>query len=838
MSATATATAPEELQAVDWQAPASPCSLPVAPPRNALLALQCASTMAKQFDREFALRSAEREASIPLFKGSEIILQSAQPDRVDSVYEEFALDSIRIVMDLVEGSLNDPAETARQRFAERCAQEVSSHSSKSDASIGGKIYSVKYLRKGLIDTDRIDPAAAMSAAEEFILETKILMNLAPHPHLACVYGVNAAGIDAFLEQGRQRFFVIEDRLGQRLPERIEEWKQGQGYGTKLSPDANVEASRLFQRLEVAIDIASALVFLHDRQLVMNIRPDKVGFDVRCGRVKICDFGQARSEGMREPARSLVEAEAIHILGYTAPEVLCGAPATTSTDVYAFALILWTIMQLQQPFEGLDKEQHFVRVVQRHERPALPGDWPAELVKLLSTAWDPHFRPTMKSVQEVLEMTLLYQDDFLNEKKMTQESSKTNAEGAGGHSTSPSRKKSRPKAPRRRSTGNGVEGEFGGSVSPKPRDESRRQQRKMSMDSGLLRKQLHHPSAQQSPQQPRKEESQRTTRKMDGSPQRHLPRSHSFSVRSSTMATGWPADHADDTKSVGTTPTVYSSGSSGEPVSPQMEQPRRQNSMRRQGSFRKQGSFRRQNSMRREGSFRSQGSFRRKQTDSNSPPSKKKGSNHVRKSGSNHERKSGKPRRRSVSRTRKQKDCPATPSPVPESPASPRSAVNRRAVVQGEAWVPFSDQDSTAPPPTKGAKPAKAPRGRMQRSESFQGNFQLDNLATPKRTPSVGRKPVRRTASESLTHMQMNPSPLGASKTPTRVMNKALSARDLAKNGQPQGHTEERRSMRMERTSASPQLAAKVMASAEHAAATSGKHKVLRVKVKRRPSEDN
>jgi len=386
---------------------------PSGPSRNALRGLQLATIAARDFDATFSSRNVEREMSIPLFSGDEVILESAQPIRMTGYYSEYGLQGVNLVIDsLRQGDFGgDASAEAAEEVRARCADRI--------LESNGQHYSAKYLQKGIIDTDH-GPAAAT----EMIVETKILMNMAPHPNILQIYGVNQHGIDAFLESGRKGFFLLTDRLEEMLVDRIDSWRRGDNYaggsGQRLD-DLTDDQSHFMQRLEIANDICSALVWLHDRQLVMNIRPDKVGFDTKCGRVKLCNFGQARQNGMdcsngeeEYSLSSITKSDDVAgTLAYTAPEVLCMAPATLASDVYAFGIMVWEVMSLRRPFESYNRALHYERVVENNERPPIDKkmqkDWPSDICKLLKKSWDPHFRPTIKVVGETLETTLLFHD---------------------------------------------------------------------------------------------------------------------------------------------------------------------------------------------------------------------------------------------------------------------------------------------------------------------------------------------------------------------------------------------------------------------------------------------
>jgi Protein tyrosine and serine/threonine kinase len=251
-----------------------------------------------------------------------------------------------------------------------------------------------------------------------MMETKILMNLAPHPNICQIYGVTAAGSDAFLSRGKEGFYIILDRLVGTMIQRLNEWRtqQQQEISTRQAKGdddkviAMQQYQRLMQRLEVALDIGSALLFLSDRQIVFHLRPDKVGFDARYGRIKLIDFGQARENGQLDQAPSLNKTDDIRTLAYTAPEVLCQAPVTVAADVYAYGIVLWEMLSLKRPFEGMSRAEHFEQVIMDGERPPLSDDIPKAVQDLISECWNPHLRPTMKKVYDSVEEVLLYQAD--------------------------------------------------------------------------------------------------------------------------------------------------------------------------------------------------------------------------------------------------------------------------------------------------------------------------------------------------------------------------------------------------------------------------------------------
>ncbi|KAL7563030.1 hypothetical protein ACA910_013551 [Epithemia clementina (nom. ined.)] len=374
--------------------------------KEALYALHLAAAAAQQFEKYFGpIKNSQLENMTPLYHSDEV-LAGKEPLRFTGYFTEYSLTAIRIVAENNKNGASSLEEQQQQKIRRRFMER----------SIDG-YYSVKYVQAGLIEaTDHGGTAAA-----DMIYETRILMNLRPqHPNVTPIYGVNCGGIDSFLETAsaespKAGFFFITDRIVSTLPERIDQWrkkkeKEGSGLASRQA-----RRTRLEERMSIAFDIASALVFLHNRNIVYHIRPDKIGFDAKQGIVKLCNFSQARYDGMRDhQSQAITRSDDITTLAYTSPEALCKAPCTTACDVYSFGIMLWELMSLRVPFEGYDRARHFHQVVQQHKRPPLNKKWSKEIRDLLPGCWDPHLRSSMKTVNETLEKILMLLNDEQNQ----------------------------------------------------------------------------------------------------------------------------------------------------------------------------------------------------------------------------------------------------------------------------------------------------------------------------------------------------------------------------------------------------------------------------------------
>jgi serine/threonine protein kinase len=96
------------------------------------------------------------------------------------------------------------------------------------------------------------------------------------------------------------------------------------------------------------------------------------------------------------------------LRYMAPEVADALPYNYSADVYSFGIILWELNAGKKPFDGLNRELFYERIVHGGERPHLSRKWPQELKDMMAECWDadmhnrPKFRDILDRIQALLE----------------------------------------------------------------------------------------------------------------------------------------------------------------------------------------------------------------------------------------------------------------------------------------------------------------------------------------------------------------------------------------------------------------------------------------------------
>ncbi|MBO3731227.1 Stk1 family PASTA domain-containing Ser/Thr kinase [Glycomyces niveus] len=144
--------------------------------------------------------------------------------------------------------------------------------------------------------------------------------------------------------------------------------------------------RLEEAVELCGQLLDGLQAAHDAGLVhRDIKPENILLKNggRGDRVKVVDFGLAEAvHGDRDTGGPLVATAA-----YVAPELVNGKPATTASDVYSTAILLYELLTGEVPFDGPDSGA----VARRHVDEDVPSpqvkapDVPDSLAELVMIA---------------------------------------------------------------------------------------------------------------------------------------------------------------------------------------------------------------------------------------------------------------------------------------------------------------------------------------------------------------------------------------------------------------------------------------------------------------------
>jgi len=223
----------------------------------------------------------------------------------------------------------------------------------------GRLVAVKILRQ-----DRAGP----DWLPRFEREARLLATV-NHPAIAIVHDVG--------EAGAVRYLVMELVPGQTLTQRL---RQG--------------AVPVEEALEIGRQIAEALAAAHDKGIIhRDLKPGNVMLTPE-GKVKVLDFGLARSLEPGTRASSHLESTCDHVQqsepgliqgtpAYMAPEQARGAAVDRRCDVWAFGCVLYELLTGEPAFAGPTVSDVVAGILEREPRwEALPPTLPPRIRELI------------------------------------------------------------------------------------------------------------------------------------------------------------------------------------------------------------------------------------------------------------------------------------------------------------------------------------------------------------------------------------------------------------------------------------------------------------------------
>jgi serine/threonine protein kinase len=138
-----------------------------------------------------------------------------------------------------------------------------------------------------------------------------------------------------------------------------------------------------QKSVIALAIAHGMAFLHRQNIIhRDLKPLNILLDARL-LLKICDFGISRFVAAEGASRMTAS---IGTPAWIAPEMFESTAYDTRVDVYAFGVIVWSMLTDTQPFPGRDGLQIAFAVCKNGERPVIPRDAPRGLSDLIRACW--------------------------------------------------------------------------------------------------------------------------------------------------------------------------------------------------------------------------------------------------------------------------------------------------------------------------------------------------------------------------------------------------------------------------------------------------------------------
>lgn len=158
-----------------------------------------------------------------------------------------------------------------------------------------KKLAIKYLKRCIMVERRTFEYGASDLANE-----AFFLGVLNHPNIIQLYGVTEGSLEHNIATGRDAgLFIVIDQLVETLDERMKNWKaemqeMPNGMFYKLSREhKDTQRKLLKERLEVALDVAKVIQYLHSFDIVFrDLKPDNIGFDEN-GVMKLFDLGLAK-----------------------------------------------------------------------------------------------------------------------------------------------------------------------------------------------------------------------------------------------------------------------------------------------------------------------------------------------------------------------------------------------------------------------------------------------------------------------------------------------------------------------------------------------------------------
>jgi serine/threonine protein kinase/tetratricopeptide (TPR) repeat protein len=162
-------------------------------------------------------------------------------------------------------------------------------------------------------------------------------------------------------------------------------------------------------LDISKQICDALSEAHQRGIIhRDIKPENILLTAR-GRVKVVDFGLAKSVPMQRAIGGTTAAESLTepgtvmgTLSYMSPEQLRGEALDERTDIFSFGIVLHEMIAGRLPFAGSNSLEVAASILKdpAFEIGTLPPELPRDITHVVSRALAKHREDRYESFEEI------------------------------------------------------------------------------------------------------------------------------------------------------------------------------------------------------------------------------------------------------------------------------------------------------------------------------------------------------------------------------------------------------------------------------------------------------
>lgn len=195
----------------------------------------------------------------------------------------------------------------------------------------GSVYKGRLENGTLVAVKRAKKSSYDRALSSEFGNEVITLSMIEHLNLVRLYG--------FLEHGEERIIVVEYVGNGTLREHLDGTR---GNGLEVA-----------ERLDIAIDVAHAITYLHtysDPPIIhRDIKSSNILITEKL-RAKVADFGFARRAAEEDVGATHISTQVKGTAGYLDPEYLRTYQLTEKSDVYSFGVLLVELMTGRHPIE--------------------------------------------------------------------------------------------------------------------------------------------------------------------------------------------------------------------------------------------------------------------------------------------------------------------------------------------------------------------------------------------------------------------------------------------------------------------------------------------------------